>query len=99
MTRHPPGRRRPLPVFFLLGAAGLALVALADDRARAGAPEAQALFWAGLLAAYLPLALLALAPGTTRRERIAVLCVLTLLLSLVKAFQQGSGLTFYDELA
>jgi hypothetical protein len=83
----------------VLASAGLVLVALGDDRARAGTPVGGALFWAGLLVAYLPLALLALAPGTTRRERVAILCVLTLLLSLVKVLQQGGGLTFYDEFA
>jgi hypothetical protein len=94
-----PRSERPLGLYFVLAAAGLALVAVADDQARGAAPAAQPLFWAGLLVVYLPLALLALAPGASRRERIAALCALTALLSLVKVLQQGGALAFYDEFA
>lgn len=90
---------RPLGVYFVLAAAGLLLVSVADDQARGAAPAAQPLFWAGLLVVYVPLALLALAPGTSRRERIAALCALTVLLSVVKVLQQGGALAFYDEFA
>jgi flagellar biogenesis protein FliO len=88
-----------LPALLVVSAAGLLVVALADNRARAEVPGAQAQFWVGLLAAYLPLALLALAPGVSRRERIAAILSLTVLLSLVKVLQQPGALTFYDELA
>jgi hypothetical protein len=91
--------RGPIGVFFVVAAAGLVLVAMGDDQARGSAPMAQPLFWAGLLVVYLPPALLALAPGASRRERIAALCVLTVLLSLVKVLQQGGALAFYDEFA
>jgi hypothetical protein len=96
-------RTEPIPARLLTvlvaSAAGLLLVALADNRARASVAGAQPLFWAGLLAAYLPLALLALAPGVSRRERVGALVSLTVLLSLVKVLQQPGALTFYDELA
>ena len=94
------GALRRLPPLLVVGGTGLMLVAIADDRARGGSPpEAQILFWGGLLYAYLPLALLALAPRTGRRERLLAVCALTVLLSLVKVLQQPNALTFYDEFA
>src|SRR5947209_17499404 len=88
------GRFFPMLV---LGATGLLWVALADDLARKDVPGAQVLFFAALLLTYLPLALGALAPGASRRERIASLAALALLLSLVKVLMQPTSFTFNDE--
>ncbi|HJX20503.1 MAG TPA: hypothetical protein VJ454_05885, partial [Steroidobacteraceae bacterium] len=82
----------------VVGAAGVLLVALADGLARDSVPGAQLLFFAGLLVTYVPLALRALAPGASRRERIALLAALAVLLSLVKVLMQPAALTYYDEL-
>jgi hypothetical protein len=78
-------------------AAGLFILALADDRARSSAPGAEILFWAGLLLAYLPLALRSVAPRASRRERVALLCGLALALSLVKVLLQPDAPIFFDE--
>ncbi|MBO0685956.1 MAG: hypothetical protein J2P45_22650, partial [Candidatus Dormibacteraeota bacterium] len=69
----------------------------ADERARASAVGAVPLFWVGLLLAYLPMAVRAVAPGAWRRERIALLAALAVLLSLVKVLEQPAGLSFFDE--
>jgi hypothetical protein len=84
---------------FLVGAVGLLVLALADHLARDSSPEAEPLFWIGLLFAFVPLAVRAVGPATSRRERIACLCGLVLLLSLVKPLAQPDQLTFFDELA
>lgn len=82
---------------FLVAAAGVLILALADERARASAPGVLPLFWGGLLLAYLPMAVRTLAPGAWRRERIALLVALTVVLSLVKLLEQPAGLSFFDE--
>lgn len=82
----------------VVGAAGVLLIAVADDLARDSVPGAQLLFFAGLLVTYVPLALRAVVPGASRRERIALLAALAVLLSLVKVLMQPAALTYYDEL-
>src|SRR5689334_11982262 len=59
-----------LPTLSLAGAGGLLLVALANNQARAGAAWPDALFWAGLLLLFAPVAARLLAPEPARRERI-----------------------------
>jgi hypothetical protein len=81
----------------MTAAAGIVVVAVADARARTSTPGATLLLYAGLLLAYLPLALRSLAPGATRRERMTLLCGLVVLLSLVKVMTQAAHLTFFDE--
>lgn len=82
---------------FVASSAGICVVAVAYAMARTGAPGAQPLFWAGLVAILLPLGLRAVGPSTSRVERIASLVALALLLTSVKVLQSPGGLTFYDE--
>jgi hypothetical protein len=82
----------------VVGALGVLLVAVADGLARDSVPGAQILFFAGLLLTYVPLVLRALVPGASRRERIALLAALAVLLSLVKVLMQPTALIYYDEL-
>jgi hypothetical protein len=82
----------------VVGATGTLAVAVADGLARSSDPRARLVFYAGLVLTYVPLALRAVSPGASRRERIALLAALGLLLSLVKVLMQPAALIYFDEL-
>lgn len=87
-----------MPLFALLAAAGLLLVALGDNAAREGHGGAQALFWAGLAVIYAPIAFRLLGSGPGRAERIGLVLTLALSLYVVKVLRSPAEFVRFDEL-
>ena len=87
------------PLLALTAAAGLVLVALGDNAARASSGEAQPLFWGGLVVIYMPIALRLLSVSASREERMALALLLGGALFLVKVIYSPTGFTLHDELA
>lgn len=87
-----------LPALSLVSALGLLLVALADTVARNGAALATPLFWAGLLALFVPIATRLVLAAPSRPERIGLVVVLGLGLYLVKILHGPLFFTGHDEL-
>ena len=79
-------------------AAGLVIVALADNLARDGGSGRRILFWVGLLVIVLPPAAALLARDLSRRQRLAIITLLAIGLYLVKVLASPLGPTFHDEL-
>lgn len=89
-----------LPVLSLISAVGVLLVALAYEGGRISAQQwPEPLFWFGLLTIFLPIALRLLLAKPARRERIALLIILTINLYLVKYLQYPLHFSGYDEFA
>lgn len=86
------------PWLAVLVAAGLLLVALGNNEARAGGGAAEPLFWAGLITIYAPIAFRLLLASPSRTERIALVMLLSVSLFLVKVLYSPLGFVFYDEL-
>ena len=86
-----------LPLFSVICAIGVFLVALAYEGGRLSEPWAGTLFWIGLLLVYLPVAVRLFLSKPTRRERIALLVLLTISLYLVYYFQYPLYFTGYDD--
>jgi hypothetical protein len=78
-------------------AVGVFLVALAYEGGRLSIPWAQVLFWIGLLLIFLPVAMRLFSSKPTRRERIALLIVLSLSLYLVAYLQYPLYFTGFDD--
>jgi len=87
-----------LPALSLLSAFALLLIAIANNRARAGADWSDVLFWAGLLLLFVPLATRLVAPVPERSERIGLVALLGMGLYLVKLLHSPLSFTFSDEL-
>jgi hypothetical protein len=86
-----------LPEFSVLCAVGVFLVALAYEGGRLSLPGAEVLFWIGLLLLFLPVAMRLFASEPTRRERIALLVVLSISLYLVEYLKYPLYFTGYDD--
>jgi hypothetical protein len=86
------------PVLALAAAIGLVLVALGNNAARSDDAVAWLPFWTGLVLIYAPIAWRLLAAETSRRERIALVVLLSVSLFLVKVLYSPNEFVFYDEL-
>ena len=86
-----------LSALSLTSAVGVFLVALAYNGGRVAAPWADTLFWFGLLVLFLPIAGRLFSPGPARQERIALIIVLGIALSLAKFLQYPLYFASYDE--
>jgi hypothetical protein len=86
-----------LPQLTLANAVGLLILSLADIGGRASAQWADLLFWIGLLVAFAPVAVRILSGKASRRESIALLLVLTVMLYLQRILQYPLGFAYNDE--
>src|SRR5215207_3919156 len=87
-----------LPALSLLSAFALLLIAIANNRARAGADWSDVLFWAGPLLLFVPSAARLVAPAPERSGRIGLVALLGMGLYLVKLLHSPLLFTFSDEL-
>lgn len=87
------------PLLALTAAGGLMMVALGNNAARLGTGGAQPLFWGGLVAIYMPIALRLLSVSASREERLALALLLGGMLYLVKVIYNPTEFTLHDELA
>jgi hypothetical protein len=87
------------PLLSLIASIGLIVIASANNKARLGESGSEALFWAGLLLIYLPIALRLFGQSASRQERMAIGVVLGVALYIVKVVHSPSGFTLHDELA
>ena len=78
---------------------GLLLVSWADARSRESASGAYGLFWAGLLAIFLPAAWRICDPRSSRADRLVLSLSLGAMLFLVKVVYGPTGFVFGDEFA
>jgi hypothetical protein len=88
------------PLFIALSTAlGLASVAIADEASRNGSAysTAVALFFAGLLLVFVPVAVRVLMRSVDRRERLALIILLGCALYAVKILGSPVAFTFIDE--
>ena len=83
----------------LCSAAGLGALAVADEASRRETTSVPTylLFWLGLLLIVFPVALRALAPDASSRERLTLIVVFGLALYLVKVIGSPYTFTFVDE--
>ncbi len=83
----------------LCSAAGLGVLAAADEASRRGSTSVPTylLFWLGMLLIFVPIALRALASDVNRLERLSLIVWLGLALYLVKVLASPSTFTFVDE--
>ena len=86
-----------LPEFSVICAVGVFLVALAYEGGRISIPWASVLFWFGLLLIFLPVAIRLFSSKPSRRERIALLIVLSLSLYLVTYLEYPLYFTGFDD--
>ncbi len=86
-----------LPEFSLICAIGVFLVALAYEGGRLSIPSASIIFWIGLLLIVLPVVIRLFSSKPTRRERIALLIVLSLSLYLVTYLEYPLYFTGFDD--
>jgi hypothetical protein len=87
------------PLLALVVAAGLSLVGAGNTAARLGEAGGEELFWAGLLAIYLPLTLRLFGRSASREERLALVLLLGIGLYLVKVLHSPDGFALHDEFA
>jgi hypothetical protein len=87
------------PLFALVAALGLLLIASADNGSRLEEAGSEALFWAGLLLIYMPIVLRLFGFSASSRERLALVIVLGTALYMVKVVHSPAGFTLHDELA
>jgi hypothetical protein len=85
------------PVISLVCAFGLFLIAFANALSRVGSGRAELFFWSGLVTLILPCALRLTSISASRRERIALLMMLGLMLYWVKILHSPYGFNFSDE--
>ena len=78
-------------------AMGLLVIALAANGGRVSAPWADPVFWLGLAIIFVPTAARVVSPRTQRIERIALLLVLGVGLSLVRVVEYPLWFTLVDE--
>lgn len=89
----------PAPLLALLAAAGLLLIATANNAARLEEAGSESTFWLGLLLIYLPIAWRLFGRGAGGAERMALVVVLGMALYGVKVVHSPAGFTLHDELA
>ena len=96
-TKTPSKSWGLLPEFSVICAIGVFLVALAYEGGRLSIPSASILFWIGLLLIVLPVVIRLFSSKPTRRERIALLIVLSLSLYLVTYLEYPLYFTGFDD--
>ena len=96
-TKSPSKSWGLLPEFSVICAIGVFLVALAYEGGRLSVPWAETVFWIGLLLLFLPVAIRLFLTKPTRRERIALLVLLSISLYLVYYFEYPLYFTGYDD--
>lgn len=87
------------PVFALLAALGILLVALGNDASRDASTAAQPLFWGGLTLIYAPITYRLLSTSAPRGERLALVLALGISLFVVRVLYSPSNPTPFDELS
>jgi hypothetical protein len=86
-----------LPLVALIASIGLLVMAVAFSNARLAAPEADAVYWAGLLLIIVPIALAILRPDRARSERVGLVILLGLATYVAKILHSPSYFTLLDE--
>jgi hypothetical protein len=86
-----------MPAISLVSACGLVGIAVADTRSLQLSNWADPLFWMGLVTTILPSAIRLLSRDASRRERIALVVLLGLMLYLIKVMHSPYGFNFSDE--
>jgi hypothetical protein len=76
---------------------GMAVIALADYRARRGMEPSEPLFWLGLVILVAPIAFSLFSPSPTRAERIGLVLLLGLGLYSAKILYNPGSFIFFDE--
>lgn len=87
------------PTLAVTSAAGLLIVALANNAAIQGLAVSRPLFWLGLLTIFSPIAFRLLGSKAERPERLATVLVLGLALFLAKVLHSPIEFTRFDEFA
>lgn len=87
-----------LPALALTCALGLLVMSLADNAARAGLRVADPLFWAALLLIVGPVAARLVCPSPSRGERVGLVALLSVALTLVKTLAYPTAFAMVDEL-
>ncbi len=101
----PAARRRQreslgaLPLLAAIAAAGLVVVALANNAAREGEAGGQLLFWLGLATIYAPLVFRLLSRSASRTERMCLVVLMGVALFFVKVLYSPLRYPPFDELA
>lgn len=88
-----------VPALSVVTACGLLAIAIADTGARNRDSWAYPLFWAGLLALFIPVAARLISSGASRHERISLVLLLGIALYLVKVLYSPKIFTLMDESA
>ena len=88
-----------LPALTLTSAFGVLLVALAAEAGRLSSKWADPLFWLGLLVIFVPVSVRIISPNLARRERIALIVMLSSMLALFRVLEQPLSFAFNDEFA
>ncbi len=88
-----------LPEIVLLESLGLLILAWAFVKAQAVTESAQLFFWIGLAVMILPVAFRLASAEPSRRERLALVILLSMSLYLVKVMHSPIAFTFPDELS
>ena len=96
-TKSPSKSWGLLPEFSVICAIGVFLVAVSYEGGRHSVPWAETVFWIGLLLLFLPVAIRLFLSKPTRRERIALLILLSISLYLVYYFEYPLYFTGYDD--
>jgi hypothetical protein len=97
VTRSPSNMWGWFPALSLTCAIGVMVVALAAEAGRVSSAWAEPLFWLGLLIIFVPVSVRIISPRPSRRERIAIIAVTEILLSLFRDLEQPLGFSFNDE--
>lgn len=87
-----------LPALALVAAAGVLLLALADNAARTSHPSATRLYWIGVAVIFVPIAFRLVRRECARVERVGLVCVLGLSFYLLKVTAWPLGFVFHDDL-
>ncbi len=86
-----------LSITSLISALGLAVLALADNAGRAALPQADTMFWSGLLLVFAPAAVRLVGKQASREERITLVAQMGMSLYLVKVLAYPTSLPMVDE--
>lgn len=86
-----------LPALALTSALGLLIVTYAYTSSRSGATNGETYLWSGLLVIFAPALFRLTSPLISRTERLAVVCLVGLMLYLVKVISSPLYFSFHDE--
>jgi hypothetical protein len=97
VTQQTANRWGLMPPLSAISAVGIFLVALAYNTGRIAAPDAELVFWFGLVVLFIPIPWRLLSEGLARQERVVLLMVLGVTLYFVKVLQYPLHFAYYDE--